>query len=197
MGTGAKRPHGLLASHDPGRLPAADLRQPGLSLLVVVEPRRDLVPGVYQSAAHLVRAEALGLGPDPRRAGADRRRCGRRRRTGHGLRHCRSRRPPHGGCRSPGKRAHTRGRTWRAFACTGPDAPGDAVDDSVTLADITAYPAGIATDGFGLGGFGSGGFGQSAGNYAWTSCPLAAGTWTFAVVPVRCRGEPGGRRRRP
>jgi hypothetical protein len=63
------------------------------------------------------------------------------------------------------------------------DAPGDAVDYSVILADITAYPTGITTDGFGLGGFGSGGLGQAAGNYSWTSGPLAAGTWTFAIVP--------------
>ena len=73
----------------------------------------------------------------------------------------------------------------------GSDAPGGAVDDSVALADITAYPAGIATDGFGLGGFGAGGFGQSAGIYAWTSGPLAAGTWTFAVVPYDAAGNQG------
>jgi hypothetical protein len=91
--------------------------------------------------------------------------------------------------------------TWQSGAYTGSDlagfhlygsdAPGGAVDYSAVLADITAYPAGIATDGFGLGGFGSGGFGQLAGNYAWTSGPLAAGTWTFAVVPYDAAGNEG------
>ena len=52
-------------------------------------------------------------------------------------------------------------------------------------------PLGIITAGFGLGGFGSGGFGQSAGNYSWTSGPLAAGTWTFAVVPYDAAGNEG------
>jgi hypothetical protein len=91
--------------------------------------------------------------------------------------------------------------TWQSGAYTGSDlagfnlygsdAPGGAVDYSTVLADITAYPAGIATDGFGLGGFGSGGFGQSAGNYAWTSGPLTAGTWTLAVVPYDAAGNEG------
>ncbi len=75
------------------------------------------------------------------------------------------------------------------FRVYGSDAPGGAVDYSAVLADITAYPTGITTDGFGLGGFGSGGFGQVAGNYAWTSGPLAAGTWTFAVVPYDAAGN--------
>ncbi len=75
------------------------------------------------------------------------------------------------------------------FHVYGSDAPGGSVDYSVVLADITAYPAGIITDGFGLGGFGSGGFGQSAGNYAWTSGPLAVGPWTFAVVPYDAAGN--------
>jgi hypothetical protein len=77
------------------------------------------------------------------------------------------------------------------FRVYGSDASGGAVDYSTVLADITAYPTGITTDGFGLGGFGSGGFGQSAGNYAWTSGPLAAGTWTFAVVPYDAAGNEG------
>jgi hypothetical protein len=77
------------------------------------------------------------------------------------------------------------------FRVYGPDAPGGAVDDSIVLADITAYPLGIDTDGFGLGGFGAGGFGQLAGNYSWTSGPLAAGTWTFAVVPYDAAGNQG------
>ena len=103
----------------------------------------------------------------------------------------RSARVRRGGCSSPGSRAPTRVSTWRAFGCTGPTAPGGPVDNSTALADITAYPLGIDTAGFGLGGFGSGGFGQLAGNYSWTSGPLAAGTWTFAVVSLRRRGERG------
>jgi hypothetical protein len=84
-----------------------------------------------------------------------------------------------------------KGRDLAGFRVYGSDAPGGAVDYSAALADITAYPAGIATDGFGLGGFGSGGFGQSGGNYAWTSGPLAAGTWSFAVVPYDTAGNEG------
>jgi hypothetical protein len=83
------------------------------------------------------------------------------------------------------------GRDLAGFRVYGPDAPGKAVDYSGALADITAYPAGVTTDGFGLGGFGSGGFGQSAGQYAWTSGPLAAGTWSFAVVPYDDAGNEG------
>jgi hypothetical protein len=77
------------------------------------------------------------------------------------------------------------------FRVYGPDAPGDPVDNSTALADITAYPLGIDTAGFGVGAFGSGGFGQLAGNYFWTSGPLAAGTWTFAVVPYDAAGNEG------
>ena len=84
-----------------------------------------------------------------------------------------------------------KGRDLAGFRVYGSDNPGAAVDYSVALADITAYPASIATDGFGLGGFGSGGFGESAGNYAWTSGPLAAGAWTFAVVPYDTAGNEG------
>jgi hypothetical protein len=77
------------------------------------------------------------------------------------------------------------------FRVYGPDGPGAAVDYSTVLADITAYPAGIATDGFGLGGFGTGGLGQTAGTYSWTSDPLSAGSWTFAVVPYDAAGNEG------
>jgi hypothetical protein len=84
-----------------------------------------------------------------------------------------------------------KGLDLAGFRVYGSDGPGGAVAYSAALADITAYPAGIATDGFGLGTFGSGGFGQSASNYAWTSDPLAAGTWTFAVVPYDTAGNEG------
>jgi len=77
------------------------------------------------------------------------------------------------------------------FRVYGSDAPGGAVDYSVALADITAYPAGITTDGFGVGRFGGGGFGQAASRYSWISNPLAAGTWTFAVVPYDTAGNQG------
>ncbi|MHB1561848.1 MAG: hypothetical protein ACYC61_30735 [Isosphaeraceae bacterium] len=99
---------------------------------------------------------------------------------------------------APGRRAQL---TWQSgsykgadlagFHIYGSDAPGGPVDTSTVLADITAYPAGIATDGFGVGGFGSGGFGQAAGSYTWTSAPLAAGTWTFAVAPYDSAGNIG------
>jgi hypothetical protein len=58
-------------------------------------------------------------------------------------------------------------------------------------ADITAYPSGIMTDGFGFGGFGLGGFGQSASTYSWTSEPLTSGTWYYAVVPYDSAGNLG------
>jgi hypothetical protein len=84
-----------------------------------------------------------------------------------------------------------KGRDLAGFRVYGSDAPGKVVDYSVALADITAYPLGIATDGFSLAGFGSGGFGELPGNYAWTSGSLAAGTWTFAVVPYDAAGNQG------
>jgi hypothetical protein len=91
--------------------------------------------------------------------------------------------------------------TWQSGTYTGDDlegfhvygssTPGSAVDYSTTLADIKAYSPFTTTDGFGLGGFGSGGFGQSASNYSWTSSRLAAGTWTFAIVPYDAAGNQG------
>jgi hypothetical protein len=87
-----------------------------------------------------------------------------------------------------------KGADLAGFHIYGSDAPGGAVDRSVVLADITAYPLGIATGGFGLGGFGSGGFGQSASTYSWTSSPLAVGTWTFAIVPYDAAGNEGATR---
>lgn len=83
------------------------------------------------------------------------------------------------------------GADLAGFRVYGPDSPGGPVDRSAAMADITAFPLGIATGGFGLGGFGSGGFGQAAGRYSWTSGPLAAGTWTFAVVPYDTAGNEG------
>lgn len=71
------------------------------------------------------------------------------------------------------------------------DGPFGEIDLSTVLADITAYPSGILTDGFGLGGFGYGGFGQVAGTYTWTSNPLTNGTWSYAIVPYDAAGNLG------
>ena len=57
----------------------------------------------------------------------------------------------------------------------GEPTPSAGIDFTSPLSDLTAYPAGILTDGFGLGGFGAGGWGQAASAYSWTSDPLAAG----------------------
>lgn len=99
---------------------------------------------------------------------------------------------------APGRRAQL---TWQSglykgadlagFHVYGADAPGGPVDTSKVLADITAYPIRIATSGFGSGGFGSGGFGQAPGSYTWTSDPLTAGTWTFAIAPYDSAGNVG------
>ena len=65
------------------------------------------------------------------------------------------------------------------------------VDLGVVLADITAYPSGIMTDGFGFGPFGAGGFGAAAGTYNWTSEPLTRGSWSYAVIPYDSAGNLG------
>ncbi len=77
------------------------------------------------------------------------------------------------------------------FRVYGSDEPGGSVDMTTVLADITAYPSGIMTDGFGLGGFGYGAFGQVAGTYTWTSEPLTDGTWSYAIVPYDDAGNAG------
>ena len=77
------------------------------------------------------------------------------------------------------------------FLVYGSDEPGGAINYATVLADITAYPAGIVTDGFGYGGFGGSSFGQSASSYSFTSEPLAAGVWSFAVVPFDTAGNAG------
>ncbi len=77
------------------------------------------------------------------------------------------------------------------FRVYGADEPGGVIDYTTVLADITAYPAGIVTDGFGFGGFGASSFGQSASSYSFTSEPLAAGSWSFTVVPFDSAGNPG------
>jgi hypothetical protein len=77
------------------------------------------------------------------------------------------------------------------FRVYGSNSPGVTMDLSVPLADITAYPAGLQTDGFGLGAFSSGGFGYVSGTYSWTSSPLSSGVWTFGVVPYDSYGNQG------
>ncbi len=82
----------------------------------------------------------------------------------------------------------------RGFRVYGSDVPGGTVDYTTILATIAAYPGGWISDGFGLGGFGQGGYGRAATAYQWESGPLAAGSWTFAVVPYDIAGnirEPG------
>jgi len=61
--------------------------------------------------------------------------------------------------------------------------PGAAVDYSRPVAEVTAYPQGIYTDGWGLGGWGEGGWGAAASRYTWRSDRLGNGTWHFGVRP--------------
>ena len=69
--------------------------------------------------------------------------------------------------------------------------PFGGVDLVELLADITAYPSGIMTDGFGFGGFGLAGWGQAGGTYTWISDPLQNGTYFYAVVPYDSVGNLG------
>jgi hypothetical protein len=77
------------------------------------------------------------------------------------------------------------------FRVYGSGGSNGSIDLTSPLADITAYPAGILTDGYGLGGYGLGGFGQAASTYSWTSDPLTAGTWKFAIAPYDEAGNQG------
>jgi len=77
------------------------------------------------------------------------------------------------------------------FRVYGETSPGRGIGYGKPLATITAYPAGIYTDGFGFGGFGYGGFGESAGSYTWTSQSLTTGTWNWAVKPFDTAGNEG------
>ena len=69
-------------------------------------------------------------------------------------------------------------------------APSQPPDMAAPVATVNAYPSGLIQDGFGVGGFGQGGFGQSAGDYSWTSPPLDAGWWGFAVA-ASAQGDSG------
>ena len=77
------------------------------------------------------------------------------------------------------------------YSIYGEQSPGGGIDVISPFANITAYPAKIQTDGFGLGDFGTGGWGQSAGKLNWTSAPLSGGTWRFAIVPYDKAGNEG------
>lgn len=70
--------------------------------------------------------------------------------------------------------------------------PGSAVDFTTPAADITAYPGGWISDGFGLGGFGNGGFGRSATSYSWISETIPSGVWNVAIVPYDHSGTNRG-----
>jgi hypothetical protein len=84
------------------------------------------------------------------------------------------------------------GADTAAFAVFLGAAPGAAVNLAGSpIATMTAYPQGLAMDGFGMGGFGSGGFGSAASTYAWTSPPLAPGVWNLAVCAVDSAGNLG------
>ena len=83
------------------------------------------------------------------------------------------------------------GADLAGFKVYGESTPGGGISYVTPLATITAYPAGIMTDGFGLGGYGLGGFGAVAGSYSWTSEPLTSGTWHYAVVPFDAAGNNG------
>lgn len=90
---------------------------------------------------------------------------------------------------------------WQSGTYTGMDlagfhvygelVQGQGVNFSAPLAEITAYPSNVLTDGFGLGLFGSGGLGHVASDYSWTSGPLSAGPWEFAIVPFDVAGNEG------
>lgn len=79
------------------------------------------------------------------------------------------------------------------FYVYGSDVAGGAIDYTTALATITAYPAGIPTNGWGMGVWGGpgsawGGF-ESA--YSWKSTTLSSGSWSFAVVPFDAAGNKG------
>ncbi len=69
--------------------------------------------------------------------------------------------------------------------------PGVGIDYGLPVATVPAYPGGIVQDGYGLGGYDEGGFGATASDYSWTSGPLSAGTWSFAVKGVDRAGNVG------
>jgi hypothetical protein len=85
----------------------------------------------------------------------------------------------------------TGGDDIQGFRVYGESTPGGGINYSSPLADVTAYPNGLLTDGFGLGGFGQGGLGRSAGLYSWESSPLGNGLWHYSVRPYDRSGNEG------
>jgi hypothetical protein len=77
------------------------------------------------------------------------------------------------------------------FHIYGSAAANGPISYTNPIAAVTAYPAGIMTDGYGLGSYSSGGWGTIAGTYTWTSGPLDAGVWSYAVTPFDSAGNEG------
>ena len=66
--------------------------------------------------------------------------------------------------------------------------PGGSVNYSTPVAVIPAS-YGSAEDGWGNGGWNQGGYGVVASTLSWTTPPLVAGTWNFAVKPFDAAGN--------
>jgi hypothetical protein len=91
--------------------------------------------------------------------------------------------------------------TWQGGLFEGQDllsyniyqatAPGQAVSLTTPIDNITAFPQGAKTGGYGRGGYGSGGYGSAASSFSWTSGILANGSWQFAVAPLDQAGNMG------
>lgn len=67
------------------------------------------------------------------------------------------------------------------FRVYGEPSPGAGVNYDRPLGDLPIGVDGIHFDGYGLGGYGEGGYGAASSKFSWTSPPLKAGSWTFAV----------------
>ncbi len=78
------------------------------------------------------------------------------------------------------------------FYVYGESSPGGGISYTAPLATITAYPAGLVNDGYGVGGYGVGGYGTGGGLYTWGSLPAnQAGVWHWAVAPFDSAGNIG------
>ena len=83
------------------------------------------------------------------------------------------------------------GADLAGFHVYGEAAAGVGIGYGTPLATITAYPAGVYTDGFGFGGFGYGGFGAGSSAYSWTSGGAHGGDLELGGQAVRHGGERG------
>jgi hypothetical protein len=70
-------------------------------------------------------------------------------------------------------------------------AAGFPIDYTKIVGTVTAYTAGVITDGYGYGGYGEGGYGESAASYTWLSGTLTSGAWSFGVRPYDLAGNEG------